>query len=117
MRLVIGGRGAGKKEYVKSLGYTDADFTDNFESDGAVLYDLEKTVRNNPDSLDGIYRSAGDREVVICCEVGCGIIPIDRDEESYRESVGRLCCMLAEKADCVVRVVAGIPQIIKGETK
>ncbi|WP_125114783.1 bifunctional adenosylcobinamide kinase/adenosylcobinamide-phosphate guanylyltransferase [Agathobaculum sp. Marseille-P7918] len=52
---------------------------------------------------------------VTCDEVGCGVVPIDRADEAYREAVGRLCCALAEQADAVVRVTAGLPQYIKGE--
>lgn len=52
---------------------------------------------------------------VTCDEVGCGVVPIDRADEAYREAVGRLCCALAEQADAVVRVTAGIPQYIKGD--
>lgn len=53
--------------------------------------------------------------VITCDEVGCGVVPIDRADEAYRETVGRLCCELAEQADAVVRVTAGLPQYIKGE--
>lgn len=52
---------------------------------------------------------------VTCDEVGCGVVPIDRADEAYREAVGRLCCALAAEADAVIRVTAGIPQFIKGE--
>ena len=54
--------------------------------------------------------------VITCDEVGCGVVPIDRADEAYREAVGRLCCALAEQADAVVRVTAGLPQYINGET-
>ena len=53
--------------------------------------------------------------VITCDEVGCGVVPLDRADEAYREAVGRLCCALAEEADAVVRVIAGVPQWIKGE--
>ena len=53
--------------------------------------------------------------VVTCDEVGCGVVPIDRADEAYREAVGRLCCALAAEADAIVRVTAGLPQYIKGE--
>ena len=53
--------------------------------------------------------------VITCDEVGCGVVPLDRADEDYREAVGRLCCALAEDADAVVRVIAGVPQWIKGE--
>lgn len=54
-------------------------------------------------------------KVVICDEIGCGIVPLDRAEEQWREAVGRLCCNLAAQADTVIRVTAGVPQAIKGE--
>ena len=53
---------------------------------------------------------------VTCDEVGCGVVPLDPEEERYREAVGRLCCALAAEADAVVRVIAGVPQYIKGGT-
>lgn len=53
--------------------------------------------------------------VITCDEVGCGVVPIDRADEAYREAVGRLCCALAAGADAVMRVTAGLPQYIKGE--
>lgn len=52
--------------------------------------------------------------VVVCDEIGCGVVPIDRADEAWREAVGRLCCALAEQADAVIRVVAGVPCPIKG---
>lgn len=51
---------------------------------------------------------------VICDEVGCGIVPLDPQDEQWREAVGRLCCALAAEADVVIRVVAGLPQYLKG---
>ena len=33
------------------------------------------------------------------------------------KSKGRLCCALASEADAVIRVWAGVPQVIKGEMK
>ena len=55
--------------------------------------------------------------VVTCDEIGCGVVPIERNDENWREAVGRLCCALAEQADAVIRVWAGVPQFIKGELK
>jgi adenosyl cobinamide kinase/adenosyl cobinamide phosphate guanylyltransferase len=55
------------------------------------------------------------KEVVICNEVGAGIIPASRVERESREATGRLCCQLAQHADRVVRLTAGIPIVIKGD--
>lgn len=52
--------------------------------------------------------------IVLCDEIGYGVVPLDPFERAWREATGRLCCAIAEKADLVVRVIAGIPQVIKG---
>lgn len=52
--------------------------------------------------------------VVICREIGCGVVPMDRAEREWREDTGRLCCVLAEQADTVVRLCCGIPTALKG---
>lgn len=51
--------------------------------------------------------------VIICDEVGLGIVPADKEERIYRQAVGRLCCRLAERADSVERVFCGIGMRIK----
>lgn len=51
--------------------------------------------------------------VVISDEIGSGIVPMDEAERFFREFTGRLQCLLAEKADVVVRVICGIGQRIK----
>lgn len=55
-----------------------------------------------------------DGKIVICDEVGCGVVPITREQDIWREAVGRLCCALAARADTVYWVRAGIAQKIKG---
>ena len=59
----------------------------------------------------------GDRlaafRVVIACEVGGGVIPLDRGERIWRENAGRLACLLADRADRVILVHCGIGICIK----
>ncbi len=52
-------------------------------------------------------------QLLISDEIGYGLVPIDDFEREYREFHGRVMTELAEKADCVERVVCGIPQRIK----
>ena len=54
------------------------------------------------------------KEVVVCDEVGAGVIPGNRPEREAREATGRLCNRLAQQAQTVIRLVAGIPVVIKG---
>ena len=53
--------------------------------------------------------------VLISTELGYGIVPMDPFDRLYREKVGRICTEAAEHADCVCRVIAGIPVFIKGK--
>ena len=53
--------------------------------------------------------------VVIATEVGGGVVPVDPAQRAAREAAGRLSCLLAARAETVVRVCCGIPQLLKGE--
>ena len=111
MVLILGGAGAGKKEYARSLGFTDADFSTDVSDGKPVLYDLETIVRSADVPLDALLQ----KKLVLCREVGSGVIPLDPKEREWREAVGRLCCALAKEATAVVRIVCGVPIALKGE--
>jgi adenosyl cobinamide kinase/adenosyl cobinamide phosphate guanylyltransferase len=115
MILVIGGFAAGKREFVKSeYGYTDGELADAVLDDRPVLSALHNWVRES-DAEDGaLFAALLQKAVVICDEVGCGVVPIDPAERKWRDDVGRLCARLAARADKVVRVVCGVPVVIKG---
>ena len=115
MVLILGGAGAGKRSFARSLGYTDEDMSCDVFSDAPVITELEETVRKAPDQAETLLRPLCGKEAVICCEVGSGVIPLAAEDRRFREAAGRLMVQLARRADCVVRVVAGIPMAIKGE--
>ena len=69
---------------------------------GHSVKDLaEKIAGENPDA------------VIVCDEVGYGVVPTDAFERQYREAVGRICIELAKKSKRVVRVICGIGTVIK----
>lgn len=115
MVLILGGVGAGKTAYAHTLGYADDDFTTDAFDEKPVLYDLEALVRRDPDASDALLLPLLKKDLVLCAEVGSGVIPFERTDRVWREAVGRLCVRLAREATAVVRVVAGIPTVIKGE--
>ena len=115
MLLIVGGEGSGKKTFAQSLGYTDKDIADAVLDERPVLYHLEQMVFADPQCTDALLTALADKEVVICNEVGSGVIPADRAERVGREATGRLCVLLAQRANCVVRMVSGIPTVIKGD--
>ena len=60
-------------------------------------------------------RLAHEYDILIATEVGGGVVPMDVKQRADREAAGRLACLLAERADCVVQMFCGIPTVLKGE--
>ena len=52
--------------------------------------------------------------VIVSNETGQGIVPDNALARRFREAQGRLNIALAAKTDCVVQVIAGLPQVLKG---
>lgn len=53
--------------------------------------------------------------VVVTNEVGLSVVPDNALARRFRDAQGRLNQKIATKADLVVNVVAGLPQVLKGE--
>jgi len=51
--------------------------------------------------------------VIIVDELGCGIVPMEAFDREYRETVGRVCCIIAKRAEEVHRVMCGVGMVIK----
>jgi len=60
-------------------------------------------------------RLAHEYDILIATEVGGGVVPMDVKQRADREAAGRLACLLAARADCVVQMFCGIPTVLKGE--
>jgi len=114
MILVFGGLASGKREYVKSeFGYTDAEISPDIYDGAPVLYNLHELINTDADA-ERLFPELLNKKVVICNDISCGIVPLDRAEREKREAVGRLLIRLAARAQQVVRMQCGLPQIIKG---
>ena len=103
MILIIGGASSGKRDYARSLGFKDEEISQN-------VWEL---VRENHAVSDALFNALRKMPVVICDEVGSGIVPIERTERDARDACGRLCIALASEAERVVRMVCGIPTVLK----
>ena len=82
-----------------------------------AVWDVQRLAADCPD-LDALATLAdrlAEQKVVIATEVGGGVVPMDAEERAGREAAGRLACLLAERADCVVQMFCGIPMVLKGE--
>lgn len=125
MKLYIGGYAQGKRAYVQekyklSDSQTADGERDELETAEAVVYDhFHLWVRRKlAEGADVETLTAGLLErnpdcIIICDEIGNGIVPLAAEEREYRERTGRLLCELAKKAECVERILCGIGQRIK----
>ena len=126
MRLVLGGMNQGQKKvaleltkltedrviYCKECSFEDilkAPIINDFHlyikrvlKDGGDPYDYAKQlIEGNPQAC------------VVMDEIGCGVVPDNAFDRDYRETVGRIGCILAENSREVYRVFCGIPTRIK----
>ncbi len=67
-----------------------------------------------PDKMASELISLCPELVIVTDEIGCGIVPMDRDDRRWRETVGRVCTKLAAFSSEVYRVSCGIGVCIKG---
>ena len=79
--------------------------------DDATDHTSSKALPATPELIERLAAKA----IVTCSEVGAGIVPLDAQERAWREAVGRMSCELASQAEAVVRMVCGIPVVLKGE--
>ena len=109
MIFVTGPMFSGKKTYMKSaLHLSDEELAER------AVWNVEELVSEKAVTLEALAEELASKEIVIADEICCGLVPLDASEREKRERAGRLACMLAERADTVIRVVCGCPQILKG---
>lgn len=125
MIMVTGGAYEGKTDFVKSQFCCDiidgrnCDLESVFTVECISNYHLlvKRLIENKQNVIEfteSLFRKNPDL-IVIINEIGCGIVPIEKSDRIWREQVGRAGCMIAEKSDTVVRLICGIPTVIKGE--
>ena len=88
MILIIGAEASGKREFAKGLGYAEKDFADAALDEKRVVYNVQNIVFDDPDRVEALYNELIKKDVVICNEVGSGIIPVDRTTRLGREAAG-----------------------------
>ena len=74
-----------------------------------------QNLAKDADDLEKLADKLAVYDIVIATEVGGGVVPMDPAERAGREAAGRLACLLAARADCVVQMFCGIPTVLKGE--
>lgn len=106
MVLIVGGAAQGKLDFARrELGV--AAWSEGVLGAEDCVRGLQLVLRDPEASLDA-WLAEHPEGVLICDEVGCGVIPLDRADREWRERVGRACCELARRADAVYRVCCGL---------
>ncbi len=140
MILIIGGAYQGKLEYARAefglkdeeisivpkdseaCSAPDADSFPPLDLSRRAVYGLERwvlaCVKDGKDPKEYLEQHQDDltgREdrILIAMDISQGVVPMDPTERAWREENGRTLVWLAGKADRVVRVFCGIPQVIK----
>ena len=124
MRIITGGAFQGKRAFAEKL-YPGVEWTDG----GRCALDEIRTCRavygfhefvkrwleqgKSWEELASLMLEENRDLILICDEIGCGLVPVDAFEREYRESTGRVMNALAEQAERVDRVVCGIGRRIK----
>ena len=131
MRLIIGGQAQGKLALARAetpgAQGTDGETCTLAEASRAQVLDhlhlLVRRALQAGETENSLLRWAASlREtapdaVILCDEVGCGVVPIEKEERDYREAVGRISCLLAERASSVERIYCGLVTELKPEGK
>lgn len=76
-----------------------------------------ETLAAGEENLEDLAARLSQYDFVIANEVGCGVVPMEAEQRRFRERAGRLSCLLAQRADTVIRVCCGLPQVLKGDWK
>lgn len=128
MKLIIGGYAQGKLNYAVTKYNVAEDHV--FESvlpsseeaeklEGSVIVSslhkwIKKRIKEGgrPEEEISAFVKKNANVIIICDEIGNGIVPMDPFERVYRERTGRILVKLAKDAEEVERVVCGIAQKI-----
>lgn len=122
MNLIYGGAYQGKLDYAKAefniedkdVFYCKAELAE-IDLTKKVIYGFHNyvaaCVKSGIEAAD-IVGELKDK-IVICNDVSCGIVPMDKDERAMREMVGRALMKIANESESVVRIFCGLPQHLK----
>ncbi|MCI8517459.1 MAG: hypothetical protein HFG75_11450 [Hungatella sp.] len=110
MILVIGGAFQGKQEFAKELAAER-----KYKVVNLFHQQIQKLLEDGEDVRAYISRLLEqDPDVIIVMDVvGAGVVPVERSDREYQETIGLAGQLLAKEAREVYRVICGIGMRIK----
>lgn len=108
MKLYIGGAFQGQDELAAKENPSSELFLDFHETIRAACDSGE-----SPREFANRFADEHSNAVIVANEVGSGVVPLNASERMYRENTGRALCVIASRAESVIRVVCGIGTRIK----
>ncbi len=120
MIFITGGMAQGKSSFAASLGLPVIDdleqrikewLAQGLDASAALEAELAEFKRATAAySGHPVYP---ENYTIVCAEIGCGIVPLAKEERIWREVTGRIACNLAAQADEVYKLEAGIAVRLK----
>lgn len=126
--MIIGGAYQGKLAYAKET-FPDVYWTDGEQCEKEEIFQCEGIFRFHKyiermlaagEDISGLAQQLKEKNpnlLLVTDEIGYGIVPMDPLLREVRETTGRICTELAADAEKVVRVVCGIPTVIKVQAR
>lgn len=115
MVFITGPLYAGKQTFAMAQwGLAAQDFSADPAAPCPAVRDVQELAACAPD-LEALADRLSRKALVLATELGGGVVPMDPAQRAAREAAGRLACLLAARADCVVQMFCGIPTVLKGE--
>ena len=118
--MIIGGAYQGKLAYAKET-FPDVRWTDGEQCEKEAIFQkyIERLLSEGEDisELAKQLKEKNPDLILLTDEIGYGIVPMDPFLREVRETTGRICTELAKDAKSVIRVVCGIPTVIKAQVK
>ncbi len=131
MELIVGGRSQGKREcairhlqekhishweMIAAVEWAQSEQSGN-ASTAIIVYDLQELAKKMCDEA-ALWRfvetvcQSYEEVIFVCDEVGCGVVPMEKEERAWRDRTGHLCVKLVQRADRVTRMLCGLEQTI-----
>ena len=120
MKLIIGGAYQGKTDFVRTAFGREPQICNEKTAMTAPAVNcfhllIKRLLEQGTDPQEFTKEliAKNPNAIIICDEMGMGIVPLDKKDRLWRETVGRCLCLIAQESDYVSRILAGIETRIK----